>query len=459
MLRQIRYNIRAEIPYRTSMKTLISVLLCTAVLTACPVKAAFANLKTGGKIETHGEMARNERDVNSAAGDDYRNTSTRVSLNAQWDMMNSIHAYVSAEKADRLWGTAAQSLNAIQTGFNVFEANVSFSDFITEGLNARLGMSFYGEPGDIIVFYGSQRMIKNKPTSACDMALVAGDFSALGMDHRAEAAFIKSRENSLLLDQDVTFAVLRDSITLTGGLGLGVAAYNSRTGNRNHNRDGRNLWIFDLRADNRTSALRWSAELALNAGSWDKLTTTPDTRSFNGWAAKAAASYPLSAGGVGITPRAGAAYGSGDNQGRQGGGSSDKNFHAISPDFLPGYIFGGSSFLSGIPGFTKPWTDGNLSNLTVWEVGADLTFTEKFGVELSGYNFWVNSLTANELNGDRCIGSELDLTVKYKFSGNIDASVYGARFFNGGLIKSATEAAGTSNSPAYALGTYLTVSF
>ncbi|MFA6582781.1 MAG: alginate export family protein [Elusimicrobiaceae bacterium] len=430
------------------------------VASAIPAKAEiFKNLQTKGELEVYGVMTHNVTDLNSSLGDDYRNTYNRITYGAAFDMLDDLHANLTFVKNDRMWGENAQAIsgaagNSILENIYLQEANIVLDDLF--GLKAKIGRSFYGNEGDIIVYYGNQHMVDGLPTSSVDLASFVREDSIKGMDNAFELTYAKTLAAAApLQDTGANFWAVKDVLRFNSDMDMGLFIYNQRTGNNSPVIDGQNLWVLDLNHHGKAMGFNWGAELAMNLGTWDK--ATQPTRNYKGWAAKLDIAYEAKVQNIGLTPRFMFAYGSGDNQGANGGGQSDKNFRALNPNFQPGYIFGKSNgnFASAVPG-VQPWTDNSLSNLQVWNLGVDVDVTEKLSFIVDGYNFWVNSLAAGSFGGNRHIGAELDLTGNYAYAKNVDLGLYAAKFYPGGLLANANNGAINSS---YKIGSYVSVRF
>ncbi|MDD4005431.1 MAG: alginate export family protein [Elusimicrobiaceae bacterium] len=432
------------------MKKLLGLALAAAVvISAVPAKAEiFKNLQTKGELEVYGVMTQNVTDAQTSTDDNYRNTMNRLTFGATWDMLDDLHANITAVKNDRYWGQAAQDLNTIQTTVLVQEANIVLDDLF--GFKAKIGRSFYGNEGDIIVYYGNEHMVEGLPTSSVDLASFVRQYTVFGMDNWAEVTYAKTNAGTLTqLDDAHNFWAFKNVAKLTSDMDLGIFAYNKRVGNSTYQANGENLWIFDVNTHGKASDLSWAVELAGNVGYAD---VAAGGQSYKGVAAKADLAYNAKINSIGLTPRLGFAYGSGDTS----TGSIDKNFKAINPNYQPGYIYGKSNgnLFSGVAALAPFANTNSVSNRQVWNIGLDIDATEKFSVIADWYNFWANNVAAT-FNGQRNIGSELDLTANYAYASNVDVGMYAARFDVGGLVKSQV----ANTNPIFKIGSYVSVRF
>ncbi len=97
-------------------------------------------------------------------------------VKSDWDLLDDVHAHVSLDKNDRTYGTAVsglgataglQNLNSIQTAVFVDEAYVKI-DKLFGGLDTKLGRQYYGEPGDLVIYYGPKYQLYGMPITALD---------------------------------------------------------------------------------------------------------------------------------------------------------------------------------------------------------------------------------------------------------------------------------------------------
>ncbi len=435
------------------MKKLLGLALAAAmVISAVPAKAEiFKNFQTKGELEVHGVMTQNVQDANSMVGDNYRNTQNRITFGAAWDMLDDLHANVTAVKNDRYWGTAAQDLNTIQTQLCVYEANIVMDDLF--GFKTKIGRSFYGNEGDIIVYYGNEHMVEGLATSSVDLASFVRQHTLLGYDNWTEVTYAKTAGTAggATTDNGTNFWAIKNVMRLNSDMDLGLFIYNNRTGNATQGVDGKNLWIFDVNTHGKKADMSWAVELAGNMGYADKGISAPVTQNYRGWAAKIDLAYNAKINNMGVTPRLGFAYGSGDTN---AGGEKDKNFQAINANYRPGYIYGKSPNFFANVGTLGAFTSTSLSNRQVWNIGVDVDATEKLSFVADWYNFWVNNVTA-AYKGQHNLGSELDLTANYAYASNVDLGIYVARFDLGGLAKTQV----TTNNPMYKVGSYVNVRF
>ncbi|MDE2292868.1 MAG: hypothetical protein KGL53_12365, partial [Elusimicrobia bacterium] len=93
-------------------------------------------------------------------------TATRVLLNAKWDLLDDVHAVVTLRKNDRAWGTAtaggegasgSQAIDAAGVLGNTFVDRAAVSiDKLGGYIDTTIGRQYYGDPGDLVIYYGSK---------------------------------------------------------------------------------------------------------------------------------------------------------------------------------------------------------------------------------------------------------------------------------------------------------------
>jgi hypothetical protein len=157
------------------MKKLLGSTLALALFLPAGASAELLkNFKLGGQLDVQTTSARNIADfqtlANHAGGgsgpgvaadnnDRIGNAFTRVMLKMDWDLLDDVHARTTLVKGSsshgtlRPYGNNQESLQTVQNNTFVEEAFVKI-DKLFGSADFTLGRQFYGEPGDLVIYYG-----------------------------------------------------------------------------------------------------------------------------------------------------------------------------------------------------------------------------------------------------------------------------------------------------------------
>lgn len=448
------------------MKKLLGMALALAISSSAIAANAeiLKNLKTTGEITVLGVMDQNVTDLRTDKADDFRHTRSMITYGVMFDLLDDLHANMTFVKSDRFYGQGSQDLNTIQNNIKVEEANVQL-DKVAEHFNVKVGRQFYGNAYDLVIFYGTSSPLE-EAQGATALDAVRIDL-ADSEKHNAHLIYAKVAETTPVTATDTGTSLLgiRDAYKMNDDLTLGVYIYNRRIGNATYALHGDNLYVFGLKADGTFMGFGYGVEVIGNAGKGTQV-ANQDTPTYKGYAYTGKVNYKIESDFGGFNPRIMYAYGSGDNQGLNAAGNTkNNNFTAINPDFRPGLIFGmsdlaGCDFGTNLDGIGTSlsgtyYTAGSLTNLTVMNLGVDYTpkFSEKLSFVVDFFNFKINQDSTGALGDDKNIGSELDLTVNYKFAENVNLGLAGGHFMPGSAVKKIT----AGSNPANKLASYLTV--
>jgi hypothetical protein len=427
-------------------------------------------------------------------------------VSADWDLLDDVHSKVTLGKNNRNWGTAGGNtannggnVGAIQSeavGAGGIQANTFVDqayvkiDKVMGAVDSTLGRQFYGNSGDMVVYYGpSDKAQYGMPITGIDAArfdwandmvgltgivgkiVGASNAAALpqaGTDLRGIVATLKAKENvsgGLYVYDRVTHNL---GIPGVGPSGAGVGGKND------------NLWITGIKGKMTMGAAWLGGEFAKN---WGENRFAPAAASFNGdrhykgWAAMLDAGAKADVSGVGaLTGWGKFGYGSGDGDASASGNNA---FTAIQGDFRPGTIYGRFSgpnapitLAGALPvaavntnGGTGTVFNGNgtLTNRVIYGFGAKVN-PSACNKLTAGLSFWdFHSQTAmvpqapggaqnRAFAGNKHIGSEWDLDLEWKHSENVSFMTGVARFYAGGAIKEAIQATSPSSNSGIAAG-------
>lgn len=151
------------------------ILLMTAAALALSASAASAqllkNFKYDGSVDVNAYTL-NNRDFKTYLDDNKSFADTRLLLNVSFDLGENARAVVSAAKSDRQYGQAAQAVNgakSVLAGTYFEQAYADLHNALGLGLEHKIGRQYYGEPGDIVLYFGPEQW--PYPSPLADSAL------------------------------------------------------------------------------------------------------------------------------------------------------------------------------------------------------------------------------------------------------------------------------------------------
>lgn len=419
------------------MKKLLGSTLALAIfLPAAGHAEMLKNLKVGGSLEVNAVSANNVTDFNTAKYDHVDTIQTRLMLNADWDLLDDVHAKVTLNKNNRTYGNAkGEDLNAIQTNVTAEQAYVKI-DKLFGGLDTTLGRQFYGDPGDLVVYFGPRNDYGLTVT-----ALDGGRFDWNGEKVGVTALVAKEAGASTLAtgkdSGDKNLMGLVVHVKPMDSLSGGAYVYGQNTINSGSQANtgvigNDHLYIAGLKAKLAMGGAWVAAEIAKDFGDNRTVTTNGAytfAGNYTGWAGKLDAGYKADLQDIG------ALAGWGEIGVGSGGQTANRNFTAIAGDYRPGGIYG--RFWSGANttklgnGSLGNLDNGTLSNRVIVGVGVKATpaALSKLTAGLSWWNYRAQNESA--LNngaglpgpqGNVFLGNEYDLDLTWKHSENVSVS-------------------------------------
>ena len=478
-------------------------LLGSALALAMVVPFSQANaellkgLKWGGQLDLQGTAAHNVTDFAthpSAAGvannDRIGDMQTRVMTWFGFDLLDDVHSMITLRKNDRTWGSvgAAGTANGSQSLQPAAAGTVMGNIFVDQAyvkidklanVDATLGRQFYGESGDLVIFYGpSDKAQYGMPVTALDAArfdwsndtvgltgIVAkqtsqaalGPQAAAATDIQGLTAMLKGHEN--MSAGAYVYRVVTHNIG-----GAGIPPSNAGAGGLNTF-----AWIAGLKGKANLGSAAWiAAEIAKNFGTTRQTGAlgAVGSRNLTGMGVKVDAGAKAEVSGIGaLMPWLTAAYGTGDSDTNR---ANNNGFQSIRGDFRPGAIYGRFGGPSGVAGSELAGTaagantlngSGSIANRVILGAGVKVTPSawQKLTAGVSVWNFHTQTsatpLGTNNVRpfqGNKNIGTEADLDLSWKHSDNVTVGVGLASFQPGGAIKEAirANADATGSSPA-----------
>lgn len=460
------------------MKKLLGTTLALAMFVPAGANAELLkNLKLSGQLDVAAVSAHNVTDFvtrpnalgggsgpGAAASNNDRigHANTRTMLSADWDLLDDVHARITFVKGasnlvnPRNYGSGGQSLDAWQTQTIVQEANVKI-DKLAGLFDTTVGRQFYGEAGDLIVYYGPRENWgfvtdsldafrfdwNGEHMSVTGLAGRTADNAGIGANP-GSSTDLRGLIVSCKMHEMVkpTVYLYNSQTHATGGSGIG-APHNLGAANGKNT----NLYVFGLKAKVASGGFSGSAEYAKNFGD-DRTTFAngglgPQSGKYTGWAFLAKAAYKADLSDVGaITPWGEFGVGTGDaNYAHSGNG----NFMSINTDYRPGGIYGrfdqtaGAVLASGIgSGANGSAASNGLTNRVIWGLGVKGTPSalNKLTTGLAYWRYAFHRVAPNAAGQkvSRNIGSEVDFTADWKHSENVNVGVTVGQFLPGAHI-------------------------
>jgi hypothetical protein len=488
------------------MKKLLSAAIVSALL--IPVGPANAeilkNLKVGGQLDIQANSGRNITDfatrqdgrfptAGSSNNDRISDAATRLMLDLSWDLLDDVHANVSLVKNDRAWGTAggagqgganivnatgaqAQSIGAggIQANTFVQQANVKI-DKVFGHVDTTLGRQYYGDMGDLIIYYGPKNnygltveaidaarfdAANDKVTFTGLVGKIAG--SGIGTTGNGDVDVHGFDLGIKNLPVKTDAFIWRRVIHGAGALGRAPSNTTASTGLND------NLWVLGVKLHGEAMGGWANATIAANAGQ-DRTTLAgggcgsrgclANTSSYSGKALLVDVGWKAEVANVGgFTPWGNFGWGSG-----RGSNIENKNegFTSIASDYRPGIIngrFNTASMLDMTTGNGNSVSSNGLNNRVIWGLGLKFkpAMAEKLTInpQIWDYRLQRNTLAATGGTagvapaGNKHIGTEIGITFDWKHSDNVNFGVGAASFQPGGfIIEDNRSVAGVNNRP------------
>lgn len=484
------------------MKKLLGTTLALAMFIPAGANAELLkNFKVSGNLDIQTTSARNVTDfvtrptgVNSspasaAAQDRIGHATTRVIVKMDWDILDDVHSRVTLVKGAeggvgtaRVYGAAAQTVNQIQDTTIVQEANVKI-DKVFSLLDVTAGRQFYGEEGDLIIFYGARdaygmrvdaldifradwngehMSVTGIAGKTADAGGVAGFAAAAATDLRGIVVSCKMHEMvkpSAYVYNRVTHG--------TAGIGKTLGAVGGAAGNGKND----NLWVAGVKAKLATGGFTGSLEFAKNFGE-DRTTYAGQVAgaqsvNYKGYAVQLKAGYKLDLSDVGaINPWGEYGMGTGDSN---FDASGNNTFTSINTDYRPGGIYGrfdtGAAIAlanNGVARGGNTFASNGLSNRVIWGLGVKATPSalNKLTVGAAFYRYAMHRV-APHTDGQkysRNIGSEIDVTGEWKHSENVSLKATAGTFQPGAAVRDFRGANAATN-PAVMLAGDVAIKF
>jgi hypothetical protein len=418
------------------------------------------NFKFNGSVEMDATSARNVQEFDTSQVDRIGAAQTRVMLGLGWDLLDDVHSKVSLYKNDQVYGQTAgnagpngeQSLNDIQSAVLVSQAYFKI-DKVFGYVDSTFGRQYYGDPGDLIAYYGPKYDQYGMNVTSIDGAKFAwaGEtVYAAGLAFRplnpvSPAVNTIGNSGGGLNGQQDILALMAGNKD-NGNVDGKVSLWNQKTHITQGAASGANdnLYIAEVKVKGKAAGAYASVEVGYDFG--ENRNSGNDSR-YDGKAVLADLGYQAEVEQIGAAhPWAQLGWGSGN--GTTSPGSHNEDFQSIATDYRPGAIYGRFDHTAALK-FAGDGS-GNISsnglcNRKLWGVGVKATpkALQKLTVGGAYWDFNLDKLVDNTLllssgpnaAGNRHIGSEIDVTGEWKHSENVSFLGTIGDFHPGGLLK------------------------
>jgi hypothetical protein len=408
------------------------------------------NLKADGSLEVAGQQAQNEFDVGTAGtANDHRGaTVSRVRIGLSADLAEGVRGRLEAVRNSNSgagivqFGDGASTITTEQNSIAFQNAFIEVRDFLKFFDSLRLGRQYLGRPGDNLVYFGNYND-DAMTLSALDSLSVSKKWGRIHL----WAVTGKAREDDLIAapdfasatgDINVNWLVLTSSELIPSSLKipLELGLYQGTNSQTASSSDDINLQVIDLRAGVNLAddAVKLGFEYAMNGGKRHFAAPASDVK-YKGSALLLSAAYDNKDYEWGVHARF--ANASGDDQ--TTANSDDKAFHNFSElgvgcsDYRFGEILSYSNLFVASKGLTAGQNAGLDSGrtsatiggngLNVFNVGADYVFPFWNKAFQGVLDYYIVSVNKVATGGDKSVGNEIDLSVSYRYSKGVKASL------------------------------------
>jgi len=316
------------------MKKVLAIVAAVAVVSSVASAQLLKNFKLDGSSLEINAYNLNNADFNDDNGDKKGDVDTRLMLNMSFDLNDDANAVVTLVKNNRQWGTNSENINdkdnkGILNNIYVEQAYINLKGVL--GMDHKLGRQFYGNPGDLVIYYGP-KMWPYQPTFGIVNAIDAWVGTYNYKDWTFTGIMGKEKRNKDNLGNNLSGIDIKKKIDR---FNLN-AYYYYKVDNTTTTPNTGHLGLYGFRANwecRFVEGLNLGLEYNHNAGSDNSY------KKYKGYAYKVNAGYTTdkAAGKLGLNAEY--VYLSGDNN---PGDTDNETYTSIADDYRPGIIYGGN---------------------------------------------------------------------------------------------------------------------
>ncbi|MFA6433057.1 MAG: alginate export family protein [Elusimicrobiales bacterium] len=388
------------------MKKLMGMLAVVAFATSMANAELLKNFKYNGSVEVNMRDV-NNADFNKKTFDESNNTLSRVMIGANFDLNEDVNAQVTAVKNARNYGNAKQTVaGGTIDSFNFEEAYLNLKGVF--GADHKVGRQYYGNAGDMIVYYGPLMM---PYVNALTVNAIDGYTGWWKQDKWAVNAILakQGKATSVPLGTDQDLRGIVGSYDWRKEAKIGAYYYQGMTEKNALNSPKDILNVMGLKVNGvcPVTGIEYTGEYAMNTGRNNDNIVASGVAGANTDNKYSGSAYKLN------LKYAHEFMGKWDFSGEYAAGTGDKNltdkkvkaFSGINSDYRPGLVWAAERGNVG------------LGNLTTWNLGASWT-PEKVNRLTAGAKYYHFAMTEKSGGNDK-IGNELDLCATWKHSENV----------------------------------------
>ncbi len=452
-------------------KKLLGSALALAML--LPYSQAYAdvlkNVKVDGSIDLQATSANNVTDFSTSKYDQIGDAQARLMLNTGFDLLDDVHAMTTLTDNNFHWGqnngaagivsgpgsNSQQMIGGNTTGLLdsilLDQAYIKI-DKVFGAVDVTLGRQFYGNPGDMIIYFGPYQNLFGLAVSAIDAARFDWSNDMIGLTGLAGKFNIPTMAGPLGTSLGGTTHIGSDAtqvdvqglnLTIKGNSMANGGAYVwekethlSAVGAAPSANDY--LYVAGLKGKVSAGPAYLKAEVAKDFGENRTALMGPTAANYDGWAVKADVGAKADLGVASVEPW-------GEFADASGGANNNKNyqFAGINPDYRPGGIYGFFSSLDGMTGDMSTFSNGGVGDRTIWGAGLKATpaALSKLTMGVAYWDYYFQSalgeqeeLGTTAAAGNKHIGSEADVNLTWKHSDNVAFNVAAGEFWAGGAV-------------------------
>lgn len=431
----------------------LGIVLALAGSVTLPARAELLkNFKSMGSIESRSFSIDNETDRNATA-DDYRGeTNVRMMFGATFDLLDDVHGGFLLDRTPE-FGTGAPTITGGSGVLDTltFDNGYVKIDKLMGAVDLTIGQQFYGDPSDLVIYYGPQN---NDTLTVTSLSAFRADADLMGWG-KFHGLVGKILDTDAVPappgpDSNADTNVWGGEINTDKVIPKGNAAvyYYTRQIKKAANVVAGNNTLADLGVrvggDVLDTGLGYGAEYIQNLGRNNGIATA---KAYDGSAYFLNLHYGRD---INAMPaRAHIEFGRGSD-----------DFAAVAPGRRFGIIWGEHTSLALAPSNStnRAQTGAGLSDLKVADAGVGVNPTAKLGVDLNWYRFMYDANTAASgiYAGGVSAGTEYDLIVSWKHSENVSLELNAATFQVGTSLQNT---GGTPTSPITRLGADIKIKY
>ncbi|KAF0126291.1 MAG: hypothetical protein FD189_1027 [Elusimicrobia bacterium] len=422
------------------MKKLIAILALIALTGNIAGAELLKNFKYDGKVEVNSWQKRNT-DFNKTVNDKRNDTDVRVQVNMGFDLNDDVDAVVSLVKNNRQYGAGNERIGNIESNpvpptagstgilgqLVVEQAYMNLKGVF--GMDHKLGRQYYGNEGDLVVYYGPQswpyKVDHIAQTNQLSVAATDGWTGWYKADKlNLHALMFRAAQGQAAADTDTHIWGVVAGYDLADDIKLGGYHYRQDRQSGVAAGPDTTLGVIGAKVNAKFYGFTYGVELAKNVGTYNEnvsdaglMTGIATKGDFTGRGMKFNAGYEMDVIGK-LAFNGEFARGTGDTITTD---NEVKSFQSINGDYRPGIIWGGGHLPVGGEG---------IANLKTWNIGAKWNpeAMEKLTLKAKLFSFSPTKKLLGTAKAYDAYGSEFNLCANWQHSEDVGVKAYYATF-------------------------------